>query len=419
MKKDSLKRIILDNQDRIDQHRMYDRELVIDFTSIRKLQKAIIIAGPRRAGKTFFLFQIIREIGLPKEEVVLLDFSEIVLADFDAKHFDLLLLAYRELYPDNSPTFFLDEIQVVDQFERGIQYLLNKGHQVFATGSSASLFSGDIASTLRGKALTFKLYPLSFSEFLRFRNFHITDNPTTEQLGRLNAMLQEYLNWGGFPEVVLAPDETIKKGLLSAYIDSMIFRDIIERHSLRNPHILERFFIKLVLSFTKQFSVSKIFNELKSQGYRISKDTLHLYLQYFAESLYFFTLSNYLSGITSPKKVYAVDNGIYTYVKRFDRDIGKLLENRIFLDLQGSHHRIYFARTPDWEVDFLTDEIAYQTCAHLSDNNLQREQKGLREVVTRVGSRQCGIIVLESSVEKTVPDYGVLPYWRWARGERR
>ncbi len=238
--------------------------------------------------------------------MVFLDFSEIILSDFRPSYFELLLIAFIELFPNKTPVFFLDEIQEVLDFEQGLKYLLNRNFLIFITGSSSALQSGNVASTLRGKTLNFSLSPLSFNEFLRFRSFEPPPQPTTHELGRINSYLLEYLLWGGFPEVVLTDNETTKSNLLSSYIDSMLLRDILEKHSIRNSHIIEHFFIKLAQLFTKQFSINKVFNELKSSGIKVSKDTLHLYLRYFEDTLFFFTLTNYLAGATlhNPEQSY-------------------------------------------------------------------------------------------------------------------
>jgi predicted AAA+ superfamily ATPase len=414
MNKDNLKRIILDNQDRIEKQQLIKRDLLIDYQSLKKLHKIAAITGPRRAGKTFYLFQIIDNLKLTKEDVVFLDFSEIILSDFKPAHFELLLIAFIELFPHKTPVFFLDEIQEVLDFEQGLKYLLNRDFLIFITGSSSALQSGDIASTLRGKTLNFSLLPLSFNEFLRFRSFEPPPNPTTHELGRINSYLLEYLLWGGFPEVVLTDNERTKLNLLSSYIDSMLLRDILEKHSIRNSHIIEHFFIKLAQSFTKQFSINKVFHELKGSGIKVSKDTLHLYLRYFEDTLFFFTLTNYLAGATSPKKVYACDNGIYRYVKRLEQDYGKMLENRVFLDLKKTNRKLYFAQTQSWEVDFLAEEEVIQTCFSLSQENLDRERKGLLEIAKQVGPKNRNIIFFESSVSLRMDDISSFPYCNWA-----
>jgi predicted AAA+ superfamily ATPase len=141
----------------------------LKWKDIERLEKVIAVVGPRRAGKTFFLFQVMNELGLERRNAVFLDFSEIPLQDFAAEHFELLFQAYLELFPDHTPWFFFDEIQEVANFEKGLKFLLTRGLKIFITGSASRVFATNLASVLRGKTLSTAVMPLTFREFLRFK----------------------------------------------------------------------------------------------------------------------------------------------------------------------------------------------------------------------------------------------------------
>ncbi len=231
-----------------------------------------------------YLRQIVDFMEYEKDDIVFLDFSESALADFGSSDFELLPLAFLELFPERRPVFLLDEIQEVEDFEKGLRYLQNKGYPIFITGSSAHLFSRDMASRLRGKTFEIEMYPLNINEFLRFKQFEVKPAYTLPEKGRLSFLIGEYLRWGGFPEVVLIDSGETKKHLLKGYLDTMLLRDIIEKNSVQNVALMEQILARAIRSFTKNFSVHKCFNELRSMGYKASKDTLYLYLGYLMET---------------------------------------------------------------------------------------------------------------------------------------
>jgi len=372
-----LKTIILDGQDRVAGYKVIERDIDVDVAAIRSLNKVIAITGPRRAGKTSFMVQLIRKLGISQTEAAFLDFSEIVLFDFTAADFPALYQAYCELYPSSNPWFFLDEIQEVEDFEKGLHYLLNAGAKVFISGSSAKLSSMDLASTLRGKALPIHVYSLNFKEFLRFKKMSVAKHIPSKEMGKRRALFTEFLYWGGFPELVLTESTEMKRALLKSYTDLMLFRDIIERHELKKFHLVEMVYGKLLRSFTKQVSISKWYNDLKSSGQQVSKDTIFQYIGYFEDSQFFSLLENRAGGVTSLKKIYLTDNGLYAPLGSRSPDTGRLFENQIHRDLLREGSPCYFLQKNDNEIDFITGETGYQVCHTLNDDNFDREMKGV------------------------------------------
>lgn len=422
MEKERLRQFVIDGQARVRTTSVIHRDPVFSFSEVQHLSKAVAVVGPRRAGKTFYLFQIIKELAFRAERVVFLDFSELNLSEFRIDDFELLVLVFQEVSQDEEPVFFFDEIHEVAGFERGVTYLLNRGYQVFLTGSSSGLTGKDIASTLRGKTLTARLYPLSFREFLRFRGLPPFAHPTTEEIGRLQANVREYLSWGGFPEVVLTEDETSRRAILSGYIDSMLLRDIVERHGVRNPRLATDLFVRLVRSFTKEFSISKMFNDFKSTGVRVSKDSLYRMVDCFTDTFFISTTSNRLGGVTSPKKVFLADNGLYRIVRGVQPDFGKMLENQVFVDMCRSGACPLFAKSDRFEMDFVTDEEVVQVCWSVSDENAARELGAFQEMGRSAPSLKPLMICDSTSFDQRMlrdtmpPDLRILPYWRWALG---
>ncbi len=419
MDKERLKQIILDNQEIVWNRQYITRDKSLPYGDLDRLNKIVAILGPRRAGKTYFLKQITSELDLDKEQIVFIDFSEISLEDFRSADFELTLTAYYELFPNYTPYFFFDEIQEISGFEGGLKFLLNRAHKIFITGSSSKMVVEGISSVLRGKVINFYLYPLNFSEYLNFKGVHSTGgNLTTKQRALIINLLMDFLKWGGFPEVVLSEKEETKTNLLSSYLDVMLFRDIIERHSVKNVHIIDKLFWKLVRSFTKEISVNKWFNDFKSQGLKVSKDTLYLYLKYFEDSFFIYLLHDSNKGTTGLKKVYLVDTGIYNHVRSFPLDKGKSLENLVFLDLMRMGGAPFsFYRTEQGETDFIHASGVYQVCFSLTEENVDREIKGL-ELGSKYTSDSRGkIIVLDETAISASTDSAVL-YLDWLMDEK-
>jgi len=387
-----LKTIILDGQERIDNMSVIRRDTVFDFTVITKLGKIVTITGPRRAGKTSFMFQIMKSLGLRKEEIVVLDFSDILLSDFTANDFTKLLDAYYSIYPDLTPWFFLDEIQEVDNFEGGLKTLLNHGCKITITGSSAKLFSSDIASTLRGKALTVKIMPLDFNEYLRFRDVHVKSPLSSRGKGRYATEFNRFLSFGGFPEVVLTESPETRRALLKSYMEIMLLRDVIERNDLHSGHLAEKLLLKILNSFTKEISINKWFNDLKSEGISASKDTLFKLLKHFEDTQFIHLLQNIAGGATSQKKVYIADNGLFTPFRSLSPDSGRLFENLVFLDLRRTDSPLHFLKQQNSECDFIVGEMAVQCCYRLTSENWDREVAGLNVALNYPGIRR-GLLV--------------------------
>jgi uncharacterized protein len=419
MEKERLKQLILDNQELILDKNYIPRDKKLPYGDLAHLEKIVAILGPRRAGKTYFIKQITVELQLKKNQIVFFDFSEISLSNFEPEDFEISLLAYYELFPDKKPYFFFDEIQEVSGFESGLKFLLNRGYKIYITGSSSKIIVEDLASSLRGKVLNFYLYPLSFSEYLRFKGVEEKhqNKITTKKKAFFVNLLMDFLKWGGFPEVVLSEKEETKTNLLSSYIDIMLFRDIIERHSVKNIHLIDKLFWKIVGSFTKEISVNKWYNDFKSQGLKISKDTLYLYLKYFEDSFFVRLINNSNKGPGGFKKVYLIDNGIYNHVKSFPSDKGKSFENLIFLDLlrQGDSPLSFF-KSSRGETDFIYKNGAFQVCFSLSEENIRRELYGLDQVIPLYPGNNRKIIVLEES-KISVSTNSAVYYLDWLNGE--
>ena len=347
--------------------------------------------------------------------------------DLATDELDLILQAYRELYPRQRLEdlhLFFDEIQNVDGWERFVRRVYDTvTRNIVLTGSNSKLLGSEIATSLRGRTLSMEVFPLSFSEYLRFQGLE-TDVHSSGHLALLRNAQAEFLNHGGFPEILFIDHKHCTR-LLQEYFNVLLYRDIVERYKVQNVVALKYFLKRLVSSTTKQLSIHKIYNELKSAHIRVGKNTLYDFLDY-AQTVYLAqVLFRYDKSLVArelgEKKVYAIDTGLCDAVEYgFSEDTGKALENAVYLELRRTGAELFFYRNETLECDFLRVERdrvmeAIQVCHDLSNpETRRRELKGLMAACTRFGLNKGTIITGDDfdqwSIEQMEVD--VVPFYR-------
>lgn len=370
-----------------------------------KAQNMIKVAvGMRRSGKTYFLYQTIRELlseGIPLERILFINFEDDRLQPMNYKKMGEMIDDWYSMYPDNHNHccyVFLDEVQNVENWALVLRRLLDtKNIQIYATGSSAKLLSTEIATSLRGRALSIEIAPYNYAEYL---TTHHLEKPK-EPLGRKTLDLQksyllEYFKVGGFPGIQsMLANEQLET--LQNYVETVIFRDIVERHQISNITLLKYFIQSLIKNVSSLFSINKFYKDVKSQGYQVGKDTLHLYLTYIEDAFLVFAVPIFSESLrrvhTTPKKIYAIDNGLI-HANTFDlsSNIGKLLENQVYLDLRREGKKIFYYKTSDgYEIDFITQDrrgnfeiiqVAWETD---EPETREREKRALAQATKELG----------------------------------
>ena len=422
--KELFKTIILDFQQILPVKNVQPRELDVPVAS----GKIISLIGPRRSGKTYFFYQLINQLlkRISSEKIVYINFEDERL-DIRKEHLQFIIDAYFELYSEVSSAdifFFFDEIQEIEGWEKFVRRIYDTvSKNIFITGSSAKMLGKEIATHLRGRPLVYRLFPLSFKEFCQFNGVDTSDTHSTRGKARLRKSFYHYLSVGGFPEIPFLQNELISKTLQS-YFDVMMFRDIIERQQVRNIPVLKYFIKKLFNTIASEFSINKIFNELKSLGFRVSKDKLYQFLEYVTDSFMFFINSPYEASVTKTqmlnKKIYAIDTGLVNAVTfRYSSDYGKLLENVIFLHFARKDMESYFLRN-SFECDFVVNEsgkrgaiqVAYSL---IEPGTRKREVNTLLKALDQLNLSRGLIITADEKETLTVADkkIDILPAWEW------
>lgn len=394
MDKESIRINVLDYRETLSGRTFVRRDISVEYEFAGKTGKVIAILGPRRSGKSTLLLQLAEEHEVAAHSRIHIDFSEIAWTFFNASDPD----QWRALYEvaielSEEPVFLLDEIQELSSWASGVLFLLNRGCRVIVTGSNRAVFNEGLTTSLRGKVLVSSLQPLSFREYLRFNEVSLPETLTSKNTARRRTFLLDYLRWGGFPEVVLASRVELKRSLLESYLDVMILRDVIERHRIQNVHVLQQIVTRVLMSFTKDISINRWYNELKSRGFRVGKDTLYEYVDHLQEAQFLVLLAN-VEAPHGARKAYLIDNGYYGRVQT-NPDTGKLLENRVCLDLV-TDPTLKFYRDERGEIDFVTQHQLIQSCAELSPSNQEREWTPLRALSQRFPDRSAGVITIDS-----------------------
>ncbi len=372
------------------------------FPEAKNIIKVAI--GMRRSGKTFFLFQTIRKLladGLSIGHTLYINFEDDRILPMDHKAMGKMIDAWYTLYPDNHNHccyLFLDEVQNVEGWPLVLRRILDtKNIQIYITGSSAKLLSKEIATSLRGRSLAIEILPYSYPEHLMAQNLELPSKPFGKKmLDHHQSYLLNYFHLGGFPGVqYMQPSEQLET--LQNYVETVIFRDIIERHHISNVPLLKYFINFLLKNVGAPFSINKFYNDIKSQGHKAGKDTLYSYLTYLEDAFLIFTVPIFTESLrraqTAPKKIYAIDNGlILATTFNLSENLGKLLENQVYLDLRRQGKKIFYYQTSDgYEVDFITQdnqgkyEILQVVWEADDPLTLERETRALSQAENELG----------------------------------
>jgi len=374
-------------------------------------QRIVTVTGVRRCGKSSLLHLTINRLlasGVDKEQILYIGFDDERLANMDVSDFDEILQVYRLMYPDrplSSVYMFFDEIQIVKGWELFVLRVYKSYcKNVYVTGSTAQMLSGEMSSALRGWPDEYTEYPLSFKEFIAFKG--VKANRYTEEGAALMAnMFKSYLLTGGFPQAVLANVETERVKLLQAYFNTMLFRDMIEHYNISASPSVVRYFLKRVFNnITKPSSVNNIYNDLKSQGLKLSKDSLYQWLDYTCNIFLLHKVPKYSKSIikqsTSLSKYYVVDFALAKSVLLpQSEEKGKALENAVYMHLArhlNENEQIYYFNEGA-ECDFViaNDEGVkelIQVCWELDEFNTPRECGGLCAASAATGCKKASIV---------------------------
>lgn len=395
-----------------------------DLRLPRETNKIISVVGPRRVGKTFYFYQLIKNLRakMSLHRILYINFEDDRILPLTFKDLDNLLEAYFELYPENKNKkiyCFFDEIQNITQWEIFIRRVYDKEKvQIYLTGSSSKLLGREIATALRGRTLTYRLNPLSFKEFLRFKDLTLEKNfAYSRQRFLIKNLLEEYIVFGGFPEVVLE-EESLKFPLLKNYYDLLVYKDLADRFSIRNTQLLKVLLKYLITNVSTSFTANSYYQSLQS-NLRVSRETLLEYLSYVneIELISFVPLFSYSLKVqqVNPKKIYCLDNGLRNAVSfKFSQDEGRLVENLVFQELKRQGEEVYYWRKK-LEVDFVVKNNSKLTAINVSYGKelKKRETNSLLEFKKEFKQKAKELLIVTKNLEGKKGKIKLIPLWKW------
>jgi len=405
-------------------------EYVKKLLEFLKTKEVVVLKGIRRSGKSTLLKLLISELqkNLSKKQILLVNFED----PRFYPHLNLELLenifeAYRTFVnPKDKCFILLDEVHYIQAWEKWVRKyrdLYPDDVKIVVTGSSSKLLDTEYSTSLTGRTLPITVFPLTFSEYLKFHNIEIKDKLSIVSKKReIVALFKGYVENGGFPEILM----TKQKNLLQKYFDDIIYKDIIDRHKIRDTSTVKRIAHFLLTNVSKEYTYNSI-----RKMFGVSLDLIRQYIEYIEASYLTFSVSMFSYSLKeqsiNPRKVYCIDTGLRNVVGfKFSEDIGRLYENLVFVELKKrlseSLSEIYYWKGKQKkEVDFLIKEElktkeAIQVCWNVDDKKTkEREIEGLLEAMKEFKLKQGTIITEDYEDEKVVDKKKIrfIPLWKW------
>jgi len=362
---------------------------------------------------------------VPKENIFYISFEDDRLFPLELKDLQWIMEAYYELFPGKKKEkvyAFFDEVQEVKLWEKFIRRIYDTENiEIYISGSTSKIFFSDLDTALRGRTITYKMFPLSFKEYLNFssidQNYHNSENRAI-----ILDAFNRYLVLGGFPETV-GLDITTQKRILKEYLDLTVYKDIIERHGITNRVIMKYLISIIFRNASTLLSINKLYNDLKSMGISVGKNTLYDYFGFLEDANLVFQIPVFSHSVKeqqrNPKKTYIIDNGYHSLVS-IKLDKSKLFENLVFLHLKRELEKIFYYKGKQ-EVDFCfydnDDRLNLINVAYdISEaSTYRREISGLTEAMKQLNVTESAIVTLEAEKEVEIDGLiiKIIPLWKW------
>ena len=389
----------------------------------------LAVVGPRRAGKTYFLYQLIEDLlragKARRDDILFVDFEDYRLSDFRPQDMEKLLAAFHQIAGKPPRYLFFDEIQRLPSWSRVVRTLHNtRKYSIVVTGSNATLLSSEIATELRGRYEDCLILPFSFREFLRFRKIEWTPALlATPEVGLVLKAFDDYLRYGGFPELAGVVEEAAKRQLLQSYFDTILYKDILDRHGIRARHLLDTVMKNTLESYASGFSISAFEKQLKGHGLAGSKRSIADYLRYLEEAFFLIVIEKFAFSprkrMMNPKKVFLTDTGFSLLGGAFTENRGRLLENAVAIELIRNRRRAMYYKGKV-ECDFILQEgtrpkEAWQVCWEIGSSNEKREMNGLVSARRELGIKKGGILTYNQEGARIIKGVKIplIPVWKW------
>lgn len=416
----TLQNIIADNREFVKGIELFRRDIATpDFANC-------VAVGLRRAGKSYWLFQVMHDFvkeGEDWENLIYINFESERLIGFELSDFNRLLEAhYTAVGSKSRPILFLDEIQIIDGWEKFARRMADEKITTFITGSNAKMLSTDVASLLGGRYFTIPVTTLTFAEYLRAKGLPFkAKEASTKAKARLLNQFMAYLHFGGFPETVNAKKET-QQLYLENIFQTIYLHDIMERSAIKHPAVLRMLLKKIAESVGQPLSYSRLTNLLAEVNNKISKVSTIAYVDIAKEACLLHAIPNYAGKLAereSVPKYYFADTGLLKILS-LDCESAQL-ENLVAIELLrrfGRNDAVFYYKK-NIEVDFYVPEesLAIQVAYNLRKNpeTIKREVGALEKFSKAFPCQKRLILTLEESdtIDSAVGKIEVCPVFKW------
>lgn len=346
-----------------------------------------IIIGVRRSGKTYLLKSIQEELksrGINEENIFLISFESLKYNKIENfKQLDELIMGLTKNTKGKIYLLF-DEIQNVKNWEKSINaYRVDLDCDIYITGSNSELLSGEMATLISGRYYQINIYPFSFAEFIQYKKeMEKTDIVDLEEL------FEEYVEYGGMPPIQQVAAED-KYSYLGDIYNTILLKDIITRHNIRNTVMLNRILDYVIMNIGKNFSAGSIVKYIKHEGRKISKDTILDYLLYAKNACFIYQAQREdIKGkkvLKHNEKYFLADHGFYQAKYGEMENMGSILENIVFIELLRRGYDVKIGLINDKEIDFVCtkakEKIYIQVTYKLeNDKTIEREFSALAKI---------------------------------------
>ena len=414
MTKDLIKLLISEYQAYVSQVDLIPRDVeLVDGLNY-------VFVGLRHAGKSYLMFQRISQLieqGHKKEEILYFNFEDDRIDSLEVKDLDMIKTCYEEMY-DSRPIFFLDEIQLVDRWEKFARRLADQKYQVYITGSNAKMLSSEIATTLGGRYMIHEVYPYSLQEYLKASGIDVHEKNALFTFGKqIVKLANTYFQHGGLPESVGMKEP---RPWMSNLFSKIFFGDLVARYKIRNDYALRVMIRKMAESVKQPLSYNRIASIVSSTGKKLSTDAAIDYVGYMTETwliLPYENLYGKLQDKESNRKYYFTDNGLL-HLFLVDANTS-LLENIVAITLRRKYgDECYFWNSKNAEVDFVVpeEELAVQVSYSMTDaDTFKRETDALIKLHSVQPISRMMVVTMEEEniIEKEGLHIDLIPLWKW------
>ena len=394
---------------------LYKRDIFSKLLTNLKTKHIQVLQGIRRSGKSSLFKLIINHLSheIDPQEILYINLDDPFFTKYsnDPTGFYEIIQTAKKLTQKKIKYLFLDEVQAIEGWEKYVKsaYDSEEFLKIFITGSNSSLLNGKFATLLTGRYISTKVYPLSFKEILQIN--HISSFlELNKQLPKVLKILDDMMQYGSFVEIYEVHSD-LKRDLLSSYYDTILLKDCISNHQIRDIRGFKDLSFYCLSNVTSLYSYSSLSKAVKINDKSIKDYILALEECYLFNELKLFSYS-LKEQINNKKKLYLSDNGFIILSYAFSSNYGKLLENLVFSELQKKEYEVYFYNK-DIECDFIAKKdnktIAIQVCYELNEKNKTREINGIKKLPFDVDEKY----IITYNCKDKIEDIEVVSFWEY------